>query len=50
MTRAPVGSLAWEQQHEFLCPDPDAEIPCGERCPVHNPEELLVAQSTEENS
>lgn len=49
MTRAEPGSLEWEQQHEFLCPDPDATVPCGEKCTIHNPEELLD-HPTEENS
>jgi hypothetical protein len=49
VTRAPKGSLEWEQQHEFLCPDPDALVPCGEKCAVHDPEDLLSNTEPEEN-
>lgn len=49
MTRAPKGSLEWEQQHEFLCPDADAEVPCGDTCTIHNPEDLLSTTDNQEN-
>lgn len=34
---APLGTLAWEQQHDFLCPDADAEYPCVAGYRMQNP-------------
>ena len=51
MTRAPKGSLAWEQQREFLEPDADSTCTCeGAGLCVQCPPTVNLTETTEESS